>query len=301
MFIKTAVKPPHLVYLDEVQGRTHMIETDRKKYMNLKLGYEGEKKVYDYLNQFENGVCIWDIRLDLSGEIQYDFFIIVNGHIIILEVKNWFGNYTYRDGNLKSQSGFVNRNVFSQASNERDKFEAFCYENNIHYKIVNQVVFVNETFQVINEVDDLEINGMETVEKIAQYMNRFEITEEDIAVGEFIVKHHLEKSKNEDNHKYPYQIMRRGLKCPVCRKFLKVERSAKKKIKCKCGHVMDKSEAIRESFRNIEMLKRDCVTASEVGEWLDISSTRIRKVLNEYCIKIGTNKGRKYKSKDIWF
>ncbi|WP_414053895.1 nuclease-related domain-containing protein [Macrococcus equi] len=300
MFLKTAVKPPQLIYLEEVHGRTHMTEMDRRKYFNLKLGYDGEKKVFDYLNQFKQGVCIWDIRLDISGEIQYDFIVITNGHIIILEIKNWFGNYTYHEGNLKSPSGYVNRDVFSQASNERDKLEVFCYENNIHYKIVNEVVFVNETFQIINEVTDYEIHGMEYIEKVARYMNQFEITKEDLAIGECIIKHHLEKSKNEVNHLYPYHLMRRGLKCPECRRFLKIERSAKKKINCNCGHVMDKAEAIREAFRNIEMLKRDCVTASDVGEWIDISSTRIRKVLNDYCIKIGSNKGRKYKSRESW-
>ncbi|WP_414049488.1 nuclease-related domain-containing protein [Macrococcus animalis] len=127
MFIKIAAKLPQLVYLEEVHGRTHMTETDRRKYYNLKIGYEGEKKVYDYLNQFKQGVCIWDVRLDISGEIQYDFFVIVNGIIFVLEIKNYYGNYTYKDGNLKSESGFVSRDVFSHSSNERDKFEAFCF------------------------------------------------------------------------------------------------------------------------------------------------------------------------------
>ncbi|WP_414043314.1 nuclease-related domain-containing protein [Macrococcus sp. EM39E] len=298
MFIKIAAKPPQLVYLEEVHGRTHMTETDRRKYYNLKIGYEGEKKVYDYLNQFKQGVCIWDVRLDISGEIQYDFFVIVNGIIFVLEIKNYYGNYTYKDGNLKSESGFVSRDVFSQSSNERDKFEAFCFEHNIHFKIVNEVVFVNENFKVINNVEGIKFHNMIAIENLAKYMCSFEITDEDIAIAELIIKHHIEKSKNEQKDYYPYDKMTRGLKCPECHRFLKVERSAKRQIVCSCGHKMSKTEAICEAFEKIEMLKRDSVTATEVCEWVDISTTRIRKVLNEYCYKIGENKGRKYKSKD---
>jgi len=197
LFIKTAVKPPQLEYLEEVHGRIHMPESDRRKYFNLKLGFEGEKKVYNFLNQFKQGVCIWDIRLDIYGEIQFDFFVIVNGIIFILEIKNFYGNYTYKDGNLKSESGYVCRDVFSQASNERDKFEAFCYEQNIHYKIINEVVFVNDTFKVINDVKDIKFNNMSAIENLAKYMCSFNITDEDIAIGELLVKHHIEQSKNE--------------------------------------------------------------------------------------------------------
>lgn len=296
MFLKTAVKPPQLEYLEEVHGRTHMTEMDRRKYFNLKLGFEGEKKVFNFLNQFDNGVCIWDVRLDICGEVQYDFFVIVNGIIFILEIKNFYGNYTYKEGNLKSESGFVCRDVFSQASNERDKFEAFCYEQNIRYKIVNEVVFVNNTFKVINDVNDIKFKNMSAIEKLAKYMCNFEIKDEDIAIGELIVKHHIENSKNEQKHFYPYDKMTRGLKCPECFRFLKVERSAKKKVKCRCGHIMDKSEAILEAFRKIEMLKRDSVSAIEVGEWIDCNPSGIRKLLGENFIKIGTNKNRKYKT-----
>ncbi|QYA43443.1 NERD domain-containing protein [Macrococcoides bohemicum] len=296
MFIKTAVKPQQLEYLEEVHGRIHMPESDRRKYFNLKLGFEGEKKVYDFLNQFKQGVCIWDVRLDIYGEIQFDFFVIVNGIIFILEIKNFYGNYTYKDGNLKSESGYVCRDVFSQASNERDKFEAFCYEQNIHYKIINEVVFVNDTFKVINDVKDFKFNNMSAIENLAKYMCSFNITDEDIAIGELIVKHHIEQSKNEQKYFYPYDKMTRGLKCPECHRFLEVNRTVKKKVKCRCGHVMAKSEAIIESFRKIEMLKRDSVSVSEVGEWVDCNPSGIRKLLGENFIKIGTNKNRKYKT-----
>lgn len=291
------MKPPQLEYLEEVHGRTHLTESDRRKYFNLKLGYEGERKVYNYLNQFKQGVCIWDVRLDICGEVQYDFFVIVNGKIFVLEIKNFYGNYTFKEGNLKSESGFVWRDVFSQSSNGRDKFEAFCLEHKIHYKIINEVIFVNDTFNVINEVNDIKFYNMSTIESLAKYMCSFEITEEDVAIGELIVNHHIERSKNEQNNYYPYENMTRGLKCPECHRFLKVERSAKKKVKCTCGHIMNKSDAILEAFRKIEMLKRDSVSASEIGEWIDVSSTRIRKVLNDNCYKIGENKGRRYKSK----
>lgn len=114
LFLKTAVKPPQLEYLEEVHGRTHLTESDRRKYFNLKLGYEGERKVYNYLNQFKQGVCIWDVRLDICGEVQYDFFVIVNGKIFVLEIKNFYGNYTFKKGNLKSESGFrLARCIFS--------------------------------------------------------------------------------------------------------------------------------------------------------------------------------------------
>lgn len=192
---------------------------------------------------------------------------------------------------------FVWRDVFSQSSNGRDKFEAFCLEHKIHYKIKNEVIFVNDTFNVINEVKDIKFYNMSTIESLAKYMCSFEITEEDVAIGELIVNHHIERSKNEQNNYYPYENMTRGLKCPECHRFLKVERSAKKKVKCTCGHIMNKSDAILEAFRKIEMLKRDSVSASEIGEWIDVSSTRIRKVLNDNCYKIGENKGRRYKSK----
>ncbi|MGV2874347.1 nuclease-related domain-containing protein [Macrococcus capreoli] len=296
MFIKTAEKPPQLVYLEEVHGRMHMTESDRRKYYNLKVGYEGEKKIYDYLKPFHHGVCIWDIRLNISGEIQYDFIIIVNGVIFVLEIKNYYGNYTYKDGNLKSESGFVSRDVFSQASNERDKFESFCYEHNIHYKIVNEVIFVNDHFKVLNEVDHVKFHSMQAIEQLAEYMCGYEITDEDIAIGKMIVNHHIEKSKNEQTHYYPYEKMKRGLKCPVCKRFLKVERNAKRLIKCTCGHKMSKTEAICEAFEKIEMLKRDAVTVADVCEWVDCNPSGIRKVLGERYKKIGRLKDRKYRS-----
>ncbi|MCE4957241.1 nuclease-related domain-containing protein [Macrococcoides caseolyticum] len=290
------MKPIELMYLEEVHGRTQMLESDRRKYYNLKIGYAGEKKVYDYLNQFNAGVCIWDIRLDIRGEIQYDFFVIVNGTIFILEIKNYYGNYTYKDGNLISESGFVSRDVFSQASNARDKFEAFCYEHSIQYKIVNEVIFVNDDFKVMNEVDSVKFHSMYAIEQLARYMCNYETTHEDREIGQLIVNHHIEKSKNEQINYYPYDVMKRGLKCPECQRFIKIERSAKRQIVCCCGHKMSKSEAICEAFKKIELLKRDYVTASEVREWVDCNPSGIRKILGEKYKKIGSYKNRKYRS-----
>ncbi|WP_414048006.1 nuclease-related domain-containing protein [Macrococcus equi] len=300
MFLKIATKSLQLVYLEELHGRILLTEMDRRKYFNLNLGYEGEEKVYEYLNNNCKGVCIWDIRLDLSGEIQYDFLIIINGYIFILEIKNWYGHYTYSDGNFKSQSGFVNREVFSQAANARDKLEVFCYEQNINHKIINEVVFVNDTFKVINNVPDIKINSMELIKELTKFINQFDVSEEDILLGKLLIRYHINKSKNEQFNYYPYEKMKRGLKCPKCRRFLKHERNAKKNIRCECGYKMKKSEAIIEAFSKIEMLKREAVSASEVGEWLDISGARIRKVLSNHCITVGMNKNRKYKSKDNW-
>lgn len=80
--------------------KRELIERD---IVYLKAGIAGEQKVdYELKNSFLPFICLHDIRLEYKDHVaQFDFIIITNKFICVLETKKLFGNITInRDGDF---------------------------------------------------------------------------------------------------------------------------------------------------------------------------------------------------------
>jgi hypothetical protein len=101
MILKSRTEPDLLKLLRFLNTRMNLSEDDRKQYLYLQKGYGGEV-VFDQLasENLKNEIFILnDLMLEINhSKFQIDSSLIIQDTIIPCEVKNYEGNYFYRDG-----------------------------------------------------------------------------------------------------------------------------------------------------------------------------------------------------------
>lgn len=293
MFIKVYDKSPYESYLVDVVDRIKLDDIDEAKKFTFYNGYIGEKQFYEEIKSC-GGIKAWNIRLNLSGEVQYDFFIIHEGYLIHIDVKNFSGRYTYRDNNFISESNYVIKDPISQLNSTHFKLKVFCEKHNLNYIVKSYVLFINETFTVSGFNGHSSILFRNDLQRIKASLVT-EPNQADIKAMELIVSYHLNKSKNEQRiHYYPFEQLKPGLKCPSCFSFLKKFESFERKIECSCGHKVSKKEAVHLGFETVRRLKNDAVKSSEIAAYTGVSESTIKQIMRNEYEYTGSTCGRKY-------
>ncbi|OEH85586.1 hypothetical protein BHU72_01950 [Desulfuribacillus stibiiarsenatis] len=128
-----------------------------KDIINLRAGIEGEGRVYNELkNSFIPFIGLHDVRLEYKGcAAQFDFIVITNKFICVLESKKLYGNIIInKDGDfirmIKQKNGATFREgIYSPITqNERHSslFREMLLDNEIikHTPVKSLVVFAND-------------------------------------------------------------------------------------------------------------------------------------------------------------
>ncbi|MGV2875489.1 nuclease-related domain-containing protein [Macrococcus capreoli] len=114
MFLKLHAPDDYINYLLTAEFRTTLDHNDYRNLQQYKRGLQGERKFYNLIKDIKGIVCLWDLVLNINGEVQYDFLIISNKRIIHIDIKNYSGIYHYQDGNFQNESGYVHQGLISQ-------------------------------------------------------------------------------------------------------------------------------------------------------------------------------------------
>ncbi|WP_313466736.1 nuclease-related domain-containing protein, partial [Carnobacterium sp.] len=121
MIIKKRTKPLLLQMLESLNYRTVLSASEKRDYYNQLKGYKGEVEFDSYLEKVQFDCLILnDLLLKEQGKmVQIDSLVLVGDTIYLYEVKNYSGNYDYKDDALHAQSGFVVTDPLTQIHNSQ--------------------------------------------------------------------------------------------------------------------------------------------------------------------------------------
>lgn len=291
MFISMYEFSDYERYLLEVKHRTRLNKYDKRNLANFEMGYAGELQFFNHVKSL-GGVKLWNTRFELVDEVQYDFLIFHGDYLLHFDIKNYYGNYHVVDNNFVKDDGHVIKDPVDQLLRADYLLKDFCHRHCIHYKVESFMLFINENFNVRGFSGHKRVLFYKDLERILAALNT-QPTEEAISAARLIKSYHkLDTYKRI--HYYNFEKMRKGIKCPKCRRFLRKFEMTEKKVTCICGNKISKQEAVRIAFDAISLLKKSSVKTSEVMDFTGIGRSTVQRVLSANYASKGSTKGKVY-------
>lgn len=276
---------------------------DRDQQMQLDKERKGKIGEYYLKSLLETKLhpeiaVISDYRFEVNGsECQIDFLILLNQSCIIIEVKNYYGDFEIRpDGFYRLNPLRKIKHPFSQVERAEIMLHSHLKRLKLDLNIKYYVVFVNEQFSLYCLTKDMPV-------VMASQLNRFlESLNEEIydKKHEYTVNRleegRLLKSRYEHELKLDFYKAKKGLVCQYCSGRLEVD--TYKQLKCQSCETREEIEsAIGRSITELETLfPDDKITLRRLLEWIDntYSPSKLRRLLKEICHTHGSKKGRYY-------
>ncbi|WP_414042789.1 nuclease-related domain-containing protein [Macrococcus sp. EM39E] len=271
-----------------------MDQFDKDYLYTTEKGLIGEQYFYERIKDCIGGAKIWDMRLRLNGQSQYDFILVADGTIMHFDTKYYVGQYNYVNGNFVSENGYVIHNPLALQTKQHMRLQRFVDKFGLGYEVVSFIIFVGEQFNVTGFYGDKRILFDKDISKLVERLNRREVTNEEMDIARIFVEHYDHKGMHPRIHYYPFDALKKGVKCTKCRKFLPFFEKNAKKVRCQCGWEYTKKEVVRLAFDAIYVLKQRGVTVSDVVAFTGVGRTLAKEVLGKEYQKLGTYKDSNY-------
>lgn len=293
MFVKQRILNAYESYLLEVRDRIQIDKYDNDNLFTLEKGLKGEEYFYERIKHCSGGAKIWDLRINIKGVSQYDFIIVTNRTIIYFDTKYYEGVYNYSNGVFMSEKNYVINNPLYKLDEQHNRLQKLVSKLGVDYQVLSYIIFVGEQFEVVGFKGDKRILFNHDLERITRSLDDKEVSAEDIQIARQLSAYYYDNLYNRI-HYYPYEKMRKGVKCRKCRQFLPPVTKNAKKVKCTCGAEYNKKELVRLAFDAIYILKNAPVTSTDIVDFTGIGRTTVKKVLSKEYERVGINKATQY-------
>lgn len=185
---------------------------------NLQRGYEGEREFKKFVDSYigDSAVLITDFTFSVDGTVrQIDAFIIFNDAVIIFEVKNYQGDYLFKNGefyNTKYRDKI--KSPIEQLDNTVILLKRLYKKIGMHIPIKSYVVFIGEDFHLYEAPRNINIVMRSQLPK---FLNELRLTyrRADETIMEFVTTlngfKHLEERRL--HIEYSYDSLKKSLFC----------------------------------------------------------------------------------------
>ncbi|AKG73389.1 nuclease-related domain-containing protein [Salinicoccus halodurans] len=149
MFITERNKSKQHLYLETLAGRTKLDKKEAADLARYRSGFRGEcdydgvldEVGHDSLHVFRD---IW-LRID-NSDVQFDTLIIADATIIVNEIKNYSGNYSYENSVWKVRGRQISEDPVSQVNRAAGKLVKLRNESGFQFVIQKEIIFINPYF-----------------------------------------------------------------------------------------------------------------------------------------------------------
>ncbi|WP_186084494.1 nuclease-related domain-containing protein [Phocicoccus schoeneichii] len=266
-----------------------------------KVGFLGEKKFHERLKRELNSdvIQLYDVKLRAGeSECQIDCLLIFQYECVILELKNYGGNFVMRNNDWFLISGKQIDNPVNQLQRQRVRLEKFFEENKINLKINQKLVFINPKFVLYEAKRDFNVIMPGQIDWLIEELNRIpcRVYEHQQKIVDTIQTKSLKKSRYETDLDYEYDRLFKGITCVTCESFVEFDFDvSRKKVQCpKCGESELVDAAVLRNIKDyIILFPEEQLTVGRMLDWMGfiLSKQQIRRILNKYGAKQGS--GRK--------
>lgn len=282
-------KPTNVKILEVLHRRMRFEEDDEKSYWRIIKGFEGECEFYEWLKKYSFPMLIlYDLFLTCGISTQLDFVIITANKIFLLDVKNFKGDYHYRNGEFyTSWNEKVTSNPITQLNRGYNVLEGSLKKTGMRPLIEKKLIFINPEFTLYGNQPDLPIVLRS---QLNEYLKSIESQADPLQnyphqVAAYLEKIKLAQNPYEKTPKYSYEMLDKGILCKSCGE--NHLREGHRSLLCSsCGLSETKSSAIERMIEEYRLLFPDRkFTPTILKEWcgnvvsLDLCGRVLRKYL----------------------
>src|SRR5699024_10435861 len=146
MFATDRRKSAGHAHLEILGKRAALSGKEKRNLERYRSGYEGEMEYDRVLDEVghESMYVFRDIWLGIGdSKVQLDALIVADNLLIVNEIKNYSGNYSYEDGVWKVRNQQISEDPVRQISTAANKLLRLRYESGLQFEVQKEIVFVN--------------------------------------------------------------------------------------------------------------------------------------------------------------
>lgn len=287
MLFKSRTKSDELKILSYLNTRMNLPENDKKYFLNLKKGFEGEV-MFDLLTEKLQCDCLIlnDLLLKVNNITFQIDTLIIKDSLHAFEVKNYKGDYYFEDDKFYSKPGNEILNPLDQLKRAESLLHQLLLRHGFHFPTEAKVVFINPEFTLYQAPKNKPIIHPT---QLNSFLKNFDSTPSKLnskhkKLAELLVSLHITKSSFTQVPIYNYDQLKKGNTCKVCNSFF-ITAEGKKLVCDDCGCQEDLESAVLRSVKELKLLfPMKKITTNLVYEWCIVIEyrTKISKILNKH-------------------
>jgi hypothetical protein len=297
MLLKGRTESDELLKYRYLNMRMELTEKEKFKYTNLEKGYEGEKK-FDLLTEKlqEDRYFINDLLLEVNNSYsQIDSFIISQGVIHLLDIKNFYGDcYLESDKLYAVTTGREYMNPITQLNRSATIFRKLLQNHKLNYLVDPYVIFINPEFTLYQAPMNQPIILPTQVNRFLYDINKTpsKLNEDHMKLAQKIISLHQTKNPYTIFPKYDYNQLQKGIYCIACGSFHILIKNYD--FVCgKCGeHEKIESAILRNVKEFILLFPEGKITTQSIYEWckVDLNKKTVCRILKKNYTAFGNTR-----------
>lgn len=302
MIYKSREKSAELKIMEMLHTRMDLSPEDKKNYLNLAKGLEGEMHFDSFTEKLQCECLVLNDLLLASNNttFQIDALIIVSDTIYLYEIKNFEGDYYYKDGDFYSIRHFKVLNPLHQLNRKESLLLPLLRKHGYHLPLDGKVVFINENFTLYQSPMNQPIIYPTQIRKYFSNLNNIhsKLHKRHKLLAEKLVSLHITNPSVKPNiPPYDYTQLRKGISCGHC-KSLSVLVDGRKCFCPKCKHEETVASGVVRSAREFQTLfPEKKMTTKIIHDWCQVvdSKKRVKYILDKHFKAVGKKRWLYYK------
>lgn len=291
MMLQHVRKPKALLIYESLRNRVTFSLEDKITFRNLVSGYEGEKIFSSYLFEklHANYVVLYDVLFDENGTVtQVDCFIFLPSKVVIVEVKNFQGEFSLQNEQFISLfTNKVYQNPLHQLKRTEINFRQLLHKAKVDSPIETYVVFVNNNFTLFMEKNKHVILPTQ-IDSFFAYLNQEKSTlsATQLNLVEQVKRYHSSRNPMERFPIYNQDTIQNGITCYRCGSWMTRFRYHFYCNDCKLKESLN--SAVLRSITEFHLLfPNEKITSQVIWDWTAriISRKTIIRILNHFLIR----------------
>ena len=302
MYLNDRNTTPELLHYRALKKRMDLNFEDARNFKIYETGFSGEC-LYDNLFDeagHDNLFIFRDVYLAAGKSgAQYDSIIIADDAITVNEIKNYSGEYYYKDGRLVKNNEVVPDNPFTQVDRAVGKLYRILRENRVSAEIKGKVVFPNDDFRLYSEDNSIWKNvviRMDLKKYFRQFQDSYNTEQADRIIT--LIRKHVTLNPYFNGSSDVGKI-RQGLYCGECGSF-ELDKGRFQLTCTKCGtiesnetHLLRAMSDHKYLFYNQPMTKRSLLELINN----QMHTVTVLRALKKHCDVIENGRYTSYRFK----
>ncbi|MFS0822592.1 nuclease-related domain-containing protein [Bacillus sp. 1P02SD] len=289
MIIKSRGENDELELFRFLRVRKKLDAEDENTFAYLEKGWLGEKQFDNLLLDLPNECLILnDLLLKVNNTLfQIDSLLITQKKINIFEVKNYEGDYFFKNDRLHMISGKEIKNPHIQITRSESLFRQLLQELRYNIAVESQVIFINPEFYLYEAPVKAPFVFHAQLSRFLKNLNETVSTSTvsggHIRFAEKLASLHITNNPYSRLPAYTYGELEKGIVCRGGCGFMEVQNQ--NYLKCpSCGELEHKESAVLRSVKELSLLFPDRrLTVNEVMVWCGVINSKL--TIRKYLLK----------------
>lgn len=303
IFLTERSKSNELKYLEALSIRAQLTETESKTLNRLQKGFEGEKrydKIFDEAGHDKISIFrdIW-IKADKSLT-QIDSLIVSDDVVVINEIKNYSGQYTYENNVWHVGNIQISDDPIIQSKRASSKLIKIFRENHTNVTVDSNVIFPNPYF-ILTTNDEFCNASVIKRDRLKIYMrslNRLSSGRDSHEVVQLIESYSVPEPLHRTDTEF--SRLKTGRYCVHCNAY-ELDSYRGFTICRNCHGRMSNKLHVLTAVRDFQLLFHNGqITTAVIQKILngEISYSTIQRNLRTYCTPVDHGRSRTYVMQD---